>query len=78
MKQAARQGGMGEAINHRHQRAVDLDRVVLLGQWPEVGQVIGRIIDAAHEGRAVVDHNDLAVQAPQRVGPQAKGTRPRI
>ena len=37
MKQAAGQGGVGEAVDHRHQRAVDLNRVVLLGQRPEVG-----------------------------------------
>jgi hypothetical protein len=54
-----------------HQRAFDFDGVVLLGLGAEVGQVVGRIIDAADEGALAVDHHDLAVHAAKQVGAPA-------
>jgi hypothetical protein len=67
------QRGVAEAVDLGHQRAADLHRVVLLGLGAEVGQVVGRVVDAADEGDLAVDHHDLAVHAAQQVRPQPKG-----
>ncbi|EWS52892.1 hypothetical protein X551_04317 [Methylibium sp. T29] len=68
-------GLLHEALDVRHQRAFQLHRVVLLGLGPEVGQVIGRIVDAADEGALAVHHHDLAVHAAEQVGAPAEQPR---
>ena len=55
-----------------------LDRIVLLRLRPEVGQVIGREVDAADERDGAVDDDQLAVHAPQHVRAHAQDPGRRI
>jgi hypothetical protein len=52
--------------------------VVLLGLRPEVGQVVRRIVDAAHEGAHPIHGHDLAVHAAEHVGAHAQEPGARI
>ncbi|MNG92835.1 hypothetical protein D3C79_517810 [compost metagenome] len=61
--------------NHR---PGNLHRIVLLGHWPIITQVVSAIIDATNEGLLAIDHHDLAVQAPEKVGPHTDQPRLRI
>ena len=55
-----------------------LHRVILLGARTEIAQVVGGEIDAANEGEAAVDGDQLAVQAPEHVGAHAQQSRTRV
>ena len=56
-----------------HQRAADLGRIVLLGLGSEIAQVVGRVVDAAHEGHFAIDHGNLAVGARHAAPPGTTG-----
>ena len=66
------QAGAAEGLDLPDQRALDLDRVVLLAQRPGLGQLIDRVVDAANEGHAAVDDHQLAVHAAQQVDADAE------
>ena len=53
-----------------HHRAQHLGRIVLLGQRPEVEQMVGRIVEAADEPALTIDDDQLAVHAVKRLGAQ--------
>jgi hypothetical protein len=51
----------------RDHRARLRHRIVLLGHVAEVHQVVGRKVDAAHEGNRVVHHDELAMHPAKQV-----------
>ena len=54
-------------------RALDLDRIVLLGRGPKSARWSAEIVDAADEGALAVDHDDLAVHAAEHVQCAGRG-----
>src|SRR5690606_8465406 len=74
----ARQHAHHEAMDLVDDRAAYLDRVILLGHRPEIGEMIGREINPADERDLAVDDDDLAVHAAEQVAPQAEDLRLRI
>ena len=72
-------GGGARELQHRaDDRAFDLGRIILLRLGPEIGQVIGREIDAADEATLAVDDDQLAMQPAQHVQAQPEQPRQRI
>ncbi|MNN37781.1 hypothetical protein D3C81_1517440 [compost metagenome] len=62
----------------RHHRATHFHRIVLLGHRAIIAQVIGAVVDPANERPLAIHHDDLAVQAPEEVGPHAGHPRLRV
>ena len=60
-----------------HRRAFDFHGVILLRLGPEVVEVVGGEIDAAHERALAIDHQELAMQPAEHVHshPQQRAVR---
>ncbi len=67
-----------EATDLGHQRSFDFDRVVELRLRSEVGQVVGRKVEAADKRDLAVGDDDLAVHAAKQVRAIAPQLRPRV
>ena len=57
-----------KVLDVAHQRPLNFNRVVLFGGRTEVNQVVVGVVDATDKGATTVDHDDLAVHAPEQVG----------